>query len=265
MFLDISYLPPEHVKKKLPSMYHQFKDLADVDITKEPMEVGPTTHYTMGGMYVEPDSGAASIPGLFGAGEVTAGVNGSNRLGGNSLSDLIVFGCRAGAGAAAYAKTAPDPVVHDDQVAHWEREILKPFEGKGEDPYAIHRELQETMQSLVGIYREEKDLQEALEKIQDYKRRLVGVRVEGSRMYNPGWHLAWDLRNMLLTSEMTTRAALDRKESRGGHSRLDYPKMDPAYAKHNTRIVNRGGEMMLDRKPLPEMPDDLRKLFEEKT
>ncbi len=264
VFLDIAYLPAEHVKKKLPSMYHQFKDLADVDITREPMEVGPTTHYIMGGMYVEPDTGAGNLPGLFGAGEVTAGVNGSNRLGGNSLSDLIVFGCRAGAGAAAYAKQAPAPVVHDDPIERAGRELLAPFEGKGEDPYALQRELQEAMQSLVGIYREEKDMLKALEKIQELKGRLATVRVDGSRMYNPGWHLSWDLRNMLLCAEAITRSALDRKESRGGHSRLDFPKMDPGHAKHNTRLRKAGETMAIDRKPLPEMPAELKALFEEK-
>ncbi len=263
-FLDISHLPPEYVKKKLPSMYHQFKDLADVDITAGPMEVGPTTHYIMGGITVEPDTGANNVPGLFGAGEVTAGVNGANRLGGNSLSDLIVFGRRAGAGAAEHAKRAAAPVVHDDQIERAARELLAPFEGKGDDPYAIHRELQETMQSLVGIYREEKDMLKALEKVQELKKRTAEAKVDGSRMYNPGWHLAWDLRNLLAVSEMITRSALDRKESRGGHSRLDFPKMDPAHAKHNTRVRRAGEEMAIDRKPLPEMPEELRKLFEEK-
>ncbi len=263
-FLDISHLPAEYVKKKLPSMYHQFKDLADVDITKEPMEVGPTTHYTMGGMYVEPENGAGNVPGLFGAGEVTAGVNGSNRLGGNSLSDLIVFGRRAGAGAAEHAKKAAAPVVRDDQIQAIARAVLAPFEGKGEDPYAIHRELQETMQACVGIFRDEREMLRALEKVQELRRRAASVRVEGSRLYNPGWHLAWDLGNMLLCAEMITRAALDRRESRGGHSRLDHPKMDPAHAKHNTRIRKAGEQMAVDRKPLPEMPEELRRLFEEK-
>jgi succinate dehydrogenase / fumarate reductase flavoprotein subunit len=264
VYLDISYLPKEHVKKKLPSMYHQFKDLADVDITAGPMEVGPTTHYVMGGIFVDPDTGASNVPGIFGAGEVTAGVNGSNRLGGNSLSDLIVFGRRAGAGAAEFAKTAAAPVVHDDQIEQAGKELLAPFEGKGEDPYPIHRELQDTMQSLVGIYREEKEMLKALEKIQELKGRLKNVRVDGSRMFNPGWHLSWDLRNMLTSAEACTRSAIDRKESRGGHSRLDFPAMDPAHAKHNTRVRKSGDQMTLDRKPLPEMPEELKKLFEEK-
>ncbi|MBI3725095.1 fumarate reductase/succinate dehydrogenase flavoprotein subunit [bacterium] len=263
-YLDISYLPEERVKKKLPSMYHQFKDLADVDITKEPMEVGPTTHYAMGGIYVEPDTGANNVPGLFGAGEVTAGVNGANRLGGNSLSDLIVFGQRAGAGAAAFAKSAPAPAFKDEDADKVAKELVAPFEGKGEDPYAIHRDLQESMQSLVGIYREEKDMLKALEKLQELKKRHETVRVDGSRLYNPGWHLAWDLRHMLRLSEGITRCALDRKESRGAHSRLDFPKMDPAYAKHNTRVRLVDGQVVVDRKPLPEMPDELKKLFEEK-
>jgi len=263
-FLDISHLPAEYVKKKLPSMYHQFKDLADVDITAGPMEVGPTTHYIMGGVYVEPDTGANNVTGLFAAGEVSAGVNGSNRLGGNSLSDLLVFGRRAGAGAAEHAKRADAPVVHGYQIDGAGKDLLAPFEGKGEDPYPIHRELQETMQSLVGIYRDEKEMLRAMEKLQELKKRAANVRVDGSRMYNPGWHLAWDLRNLLTVSEMITRSALDRKESRGGHSRLDFPKMDPGHARHNTRVLKRGEEMAIDRKPLPEMPEELKKLFEEK-
>jgi succinate dehydrogenase / fumarate reductase flavoprotein subunit len=265
VFLDVSYLPAEHVKRKLPSMYHQFKDLADVDITKTPMEVGPTTHYMMGGMYVEPETGASNVEGLFGAGEVSAGVNGANRLGGNSLSDLIVFGRRAGAGAAAYAKNASAPSVPSQDIDRTARELVAPFERPGgEDPYAIHRDLQESMQALVGIYREEKELLRAIEKLQELKARAASCRVEGSRMYNPGWHLSWDLRHMLTVAEAIARSAVDRKESRGAHSRLDFPKMDPALASHNTRVRAEGGSMTVSRKPLLEMPPELKALFEEK-
>ena len=264
VFLDVSYLPAEYVKKKLPSMYHQFKDLADVDITAGPMEVGPTTHYIMGGMYVEPDTGAAGVPGLFGAGEVTAGVNGANRLGGNSLSDLIVFGRRAGEGAANLAKTAPEPVVHDEQIKKFSTDLLAYFENKGEDPYAVHRELQSTMQSLIGIFRKEDEMLQALEKIQKLKKRALNVHVEGNRQYNPGWHLAWDLRNMLTVAEAITRSALDRKESRGAHSRLDFPKMDPELGRHNTCARKAGEGLAVTRKPLAPMPPELKALFEEK-
>ncbi|MBI2899458.1 MAG: fumarate reductase/succinate dehydrogenase flavoprotein subunit [Planctomycetes bacterium] len=264
VFLDVSYLPPDHVIKKLPSMYHQFKDLADVDITKEPMEIGPTCHYMMGGVAVDPETQATTVPGLFAAGEVAVGLHGANRLGGNSLSDLLVFGRRAGAGAAEHAKKAPAPVVHDDQIEAPAKEALAPFQGTGEDPHVIHRDLRPQMQTLVGIFREEKELLQALEKIREFRARAANAKADGTRMYNPGWHLALDLRNMLAVCEMVTRSALDRKESRGAHSRLDFPKTDPAHAGHNTRVLRKGEEMVVDRKPLPPMPEELKKLFEEK-
>ena len=264
VFLDISYMPSERVIKKLPSMYHQFKDLADIDITKVPMEVGPTAHYMMGGLRVDAETGATTVPGLYAGGEVTGGMNGANRLGGNSLSDLIVHGRRAGAGGAAFAKTAPPPAVHDDQIFATERELTALFEGKGDDPYAIHRDLQATMDKNVGIFRTEAELLTALEKLKELKKRTAAVRVDGSRMYNPGWHLAWDLRHMLVVAEAITRAALERKESRGAHSRIDHSKMEAAFGKINLAVRKAGEQMEVKRTPVPEMPAELRKLFEEK-
>jgi succinate dehydrogenase flavoprotein subunit len=264
VFLDVSYLPAEHVVKKLPSMYHQFKDLADVDITKEPMEVGPTCHYAMGGVRVDPDSGRTTVPGLFAAGEVSGGMHGANRLGGNSLSDLLVFGRRAGLGAAEAAGKAPAPRIDADATAVAEREILAFFENTGEDPYAIHHDLQEAMQALVGIFRTREDLETSVGRLEEFRARASRARVTGSRLYNPGWHLAFDLRNMIDAAEMVARAALERRESRGAHSRLDFPKADPAFGKVNVAIRRRDGGMEVVRTPLPEMPEDLRKLFEEK-
>jgi succinate dehydrogenase / fumarate reductase flavoprotein subunit len=263
-FLDISYLPAERVKKKLPSMYHQFLELADVDITKTPMEVGPTTHYMMGGMRVDPDTAATTVPGLFAAGEAAAGMHGANRLGGNSLSDLVVFGRRAGAGAAAYAKSlASAPAVAQAEVEAGTREMLEPFERtSGESPYEVHRALQDTMGALVGIYRVESDLKQALEKIEALKARAEKVRVEGSRMYNPGWHLARDLHNMLTVSEAITRAALLRKESRGAHSRLDFPAMDAAQGAVNYCAKKTPAGMNVGPTPLPQMPPELKALFD---
>ena len=264
VFLDVSYLPAEHVVKKLPSMYHQFKDLADVDITKEPMEVGPTCHYAMGGVRVDPDSGRTTVPGLFAAGEVSGGMHGANRLGGNSLSDLLVFGRRAGLGAAEAAGKAPAPRIDADATAVAEREILAFFENTGEDPYAIHHDLQEAMQALVGIFRTREDLETSVGRLEEFRARASRARVTGSRLYNPGWHLAFDLRNMIDAAEMVARAALERRESRGAHSRLDFPKADLAFGKVNIAIRRRDGGMEVVRTPLPEMPEDLRKLFEEK-
>jgi succinate dehydrogenase / fumarate reductase flavoprotein subunit len=263
-FLDISYLPAERVKKKLPSMYHQFLELADVDITKTPMEVGPTTHYMMGGMRVDPDTAATTVPGLFAAGEAAAGMHGANRLGGNSLSDLVVFGRRAGAGAAAYAKAlASAPAVAQAEVEAGTREMLEPFErASGESPYDVHRALQDCMGALVGIYRVESDLKQALEKIEALKARAAKVRVEGSRMYNPGWHLARDLHNMLTVSEAITRAALLRKESRGAHSRLDFPAMDAAQGAVNYCAKKTPSGMNVGPTPLPQMPPELKALFD---
>ncbi|MEO8829515.1 fumarate reductase/succinate dehydrogenase flavoprotein subunit [Lapillicoccus sp.] len=231
VFLDIaSRRSPEEIMKRLPSMHHQFKELADVDITTEPMEVGPTCHYVMGGVEVDPDTGAAArVPGLFAAGEVSGGMHGSNRLGGNSLSDLLVFGNRAGNGAAAYVSGLADarPTVPQEVVDAAAREAVAPFELEGgENPYTLHQELQQTMNDLVGIIRREGEMEQALKAIDDLKARAQHLSVEGHRQFNPGWHLALDLRNMLLVSECVARAALLRRESRGGHTRDDFPAMD---------------------------------------
>ena len=263
-FLDISHKPAEVVKKKLPSMYHQFMEFANIDITKGPMEVGPTVHYVMGGVRVDADTGAATVPGLFAAGESSGGMHGANRLGGNSLSDLLVFGRRAGAGAAAYAAKATAQAPLDPaQVAAAEPELLAPFErSSGPDPYSVHRRLQDTMQSLVGIYRTEQDLKRGVEAIRQLRAETRTVRVEGSRAFNPGWHLARDLDNMLLVSEAIARCALQRKESRGAHARLDYPNLDPALGRVNSVAVREGDEVRVSQSPLPEMPEELRALVD---
>src|SRR5437660_10245829 len=215
-YLDISHKPAEYVKKKLPSMYHQFRELADVDITKGPMEVGPTCHYMMGGIRVDAETAQANVPGMFAVGEAAAGLHGANRLGGNSLSDLLVFGRRAGQAAAEYAKKAGPANADPAQIAEAEREMLAPFDrGAGENPYAVHRDLQEVMQNLVGIFRVEEDVIKALGELEKLKARAARVRVEGSRLFNPGWHLAKDLKSMLTVSEAVARSALARKESRG--------------------------------------------------
>jgi succinate dehydrogenase flavoprotein subunit len=264
-FLDISHKPAEVVKKKLPSMYHQFKDLADVDITKGPMEVGPTCHYIMGGINVDPETQESNVPGLFAAGEAAAGLHGANRLGGNSLSDLLVFGRRAGAAAAEYAKKVAAPAIDDRQIEETERAILTPFENHGgENPYTVHQDLQHTMQSLVGIFRVEADLKQALEELEKLKVRARNLKVEGSRMFNPGWHLAIDLGPMLTCSEAITRSALARQESRGGHSRLDFPQTSSAeWSKQNNVISRDGDRMSLRQVPLPQMPEELRKIVME--
>ena len=263
-FLDISHKPAEYVKKKLPSMYHQFKELADVDITKEPMEVGPTCHYMMGGIRVDADTGQSSIPGLFAAGEAAAGLHGANRLGGNSLSDLLVFGRRAGLAAAEHAKNTPPPALDTAQIDEAERQVLAPFErATGEDPYAIQRDLQQTMQTLVGIFRTEEDLRRALADLDKLKARAANIRVEGSRLYNPGWHLSQELQCMLIVSEAVTRSALARRESRGAHSRIDFPKLDDAWGKKNNVVAKKGGAMTLSEIAIPEMPADLKKILAE--
>jgi succinate dehydrogenase / fumarate reductase flavoprotein subunit len=263
-FLDISHKPAEVVKKKLPSMYHQFMEFANIDITKGPMEVGPTGHYVMGGVRVDADTGAATVPGLFAAGESSGGMHGANRLGGNSLSDLLVFGRRAGAGAAAFAaKTAMPSALDSAQIAAAEREMLEPFERpSGPDPYSIHRKLQDSMQSLVGIFRTEEDLKKGIAAVAELRREAKGMRVEGSRAFNPGWHLAHDLRNLLAISEAVARCALQRKESRGAHARIDYPNLDPALGTVNTVTTMEGDEVRVSQSPLPPMPDELRSLFE---
>ncbi len=263
-YLDISHKPAEVVKKKLPSMYHQFKELADVDITKGPMEVGPTCHYMMGGIKVDAETAASTLPGLYAAGEAAAGLHGANRLGGNSLSDLVVFGRRAGEAAAKYAQSASMPKIDEAQVSAAERELLAPFERQGgESPYAVHRDLQDTMQSLVGIFRVEEDLKKALAELVKLKARAEKVSVEGSRMFNPGWHLAFDLRNMLTVSEAVATAALARRESRGAHSRIDCPETDPVCGKENHIIKDVNGKMSLSTVPKGPLPEDLQKILEE--
>jgi succinate dehydrogenase flavoprotein subunit len=264
VFLDISHKPAEVVKKKLPSMYHQFMEFANIDITKGPMEVGPTGHYVMGGVRVDAETGAATVPGLFAAGESSGGMHGANRLGGNSLSDLLVFGRRAGAGAAAYAAKAPPHTGLDPaQIGAGEREMLEPFErASGPDPYSIHRKLQDSMQSLVGIYRNEEDLTKGIQEVRKLKAEWKTVRVEGSRAFNPGWHLSNDLKNMLLISEAVAACALQRKESRGAHARLDYPNTMPEFGKVNSVVTVDGDDVRISQSPLLPMPDELRSLFE---
>ena len=260
-FLDISHKPPEYVKQKLPSMYHQFKELADVDITKGPMEVGPTCHYMMGGIRVDAETTAASLPGLFAAGESAAGLHGANRLGGNSLSDLVVFGRRAGLEASAFAAKSPAGGIDSGQIAEAEHDMLAPFErGDGENPYTVHRDLQNVMQNLVGIFRTEEDLTTALAELEKLKQRATRLRVEGSRLFNPGWHLARDLKCMLIVSEAVARSALARKESRGAHSRIDCPNPDEQWGKQNNVISREGDQMKLRQIPVKEMPDELREL-----
>jgi succinate dehydrogenase / fumarate reductase flavoprotein subunit len=248
-------------------MYHQFKELAGVDITKEPMEVGPTSHYMNGGIRVDADTTATAVPGLYAAGEVAGGLHGANRLGGNSLSDLVVFGRRAGLHAALHAKNVEGrQAVDSAQVESIGRAILEPFTRSGnENPYSIHAELQETMQSLVGIIRTESELNDALKKIGEFKERARRVRVEGGRTYNPAWHTALDLTALLTVAEGVTMAALERKESRGGHTRDDYPKADPEWGKVNVAVRLKDGMVQVSREPLPPMPDELKRLIEEKS
>jgi succinate dehydrogenase / fumarate reductase, flavoprotein subunit len=262
VYLDISYLPPEHVRRKLPSMYDQFKELADVDITKGPMEIGPTTHYVMGGVRVDPETGASTVPGLFAAGEVSGGMHGANRLGGNSLSDLLVFGQRAGAGAADFAATRELPPHLDPfMVREAERELQAPFDADGgEDPYRLREELQSTMQALVGIYRTEADLEKAIVDIGAIRERAKHVRVVGTRAFNPGWHLVFELRNLIEVSEAVARSALQRTESRGAHSRLDFPDLDEAWGKRNSVVCRDGEAMRVTTAPTAELPSELGEL-----
>jgi len=263
-YLDISHKPAEYVKKKLPSMYHQFKELADVDITKGPMEVGPTCHYMMGGIRVDAETTQSTIPGLFAAGEAAAGLHGSNRLGGNSLSDLLVFGRRAGLAAAEHAKGASAPSVDNSQVDQAEKELLATFSNSGtESPYAVHRDLQEVMQNLVGIYRTKEDLEKALIELEKLRVRAAKASVEGSRLFNPGWHLSYDLKAMLVVSEAVTHSALARTESRGAHSRIDYPNLDPVWEKKHNIIVRESGAMKRRESPLEAMPEELRQILAE--
>jgi succinate dehydrogenase / fumarate reductase, flavoprotein subunit len=263
-FLDISHKPADYVKRKLPSMYHQFLELADVDITKEPMEVGPTCHYMMGGIRVDAETGHSSIPGLFAAGEAAAGLHGANRLGGNSLSDLLVFGRRAGLAAGEHAKRRSTPTIDSSQIADAERQMLLPFDrSEGESPYALHDHLQGVMQNLVGIFRNEEDLRRSLSEIDDLKERTARVRVEGSRLFNPGWHLARDLQSMLTIAEAVARSALARRESRGAHSRIDCPSLDDAWGKMHNVVVKKENTMTLFESSVLEMPDDLKQLLQE--
>jgi succinate dehydrogenase / fumarate reductase, flavoprotein subunit len=263
-YLDISNKPAEYVKRKLPSMYHQFLELADVDITKGPMEVGPTCHYMMGGIRVDAETAETSVLGLFSAGEAAAGLHGANRLGGNSLSDLLVFGRRAGWAAAEHAKKAGTPMIDPAQIEEAERRILAPFErSEGESAYLLHHDLQEIMQNLVGIYRNEEDLLQALSEIEKLKVRAARMRVDGSRMFNPGWHLAQDMQFMLTVSEAVTRSALSRQESRGAHCRLDFPNLDDSWGKKNNVVVKRGATMTLIETPVRDMPDEVKQLLAE--
>ncbi len=272
VFLDIAWIAEkradavEHIKRKLPSMYHQFKELADLDITKEPMEVGPTTHYVMGGIRVDADTQESSIPGLFAAGECAAGINGANRLGGNSLSDLIVFGKRAGEYAAAAARTRSAARLDDRAAEQAMRASVEPFDrgGAGENPYAVQADLQQTMQALVGIVRTEAEMLEALQKLDVLRERASRSGVAGHREFNAGWHTCLDLRNLIDVSEAITRSALERRESRGGHFREDYPDKQPEYGTFNIatrRLAD--GSMQVARVPLPPMPAELAQIVEE--
>jgi succinate dehydrogenase / fumarate reductase flavoprotein subunit len=274
VFLDIAWIAkklpnaPEHIRRKLPSMYHQFKELADIDITKEPMEIGPTTHYVMGGIRVDADSQMSTVPGLFAAGECAAGINGANRLGGNSLSDLLVFGKRAGEYAAKFAKENSRGGIDEAEVEAAAKRALEPFDAArtsgGENPYSIQHDLQETMQKLVGIVRIEDEMRHALTELDRLRARAARVAVPGNREYNPGWHTALDLGNLLTVSEAVTRCAIERKESRGGHFRDDFPDKSPEFATVNI-VVRQAtdGAMELRRVPLPEMPAELKQAIEE--
>jgi succinate dehydrogenase / fumarate reductase flavoprotein subunit len=272
VFLDIAWIKAripnaaEHIKKKLPSMYHQFKQLADIDITQEPMEVGPTTHYIMGGVRVDGDTQMSTVPGLFAAGECAAGINGANRLGGNSLSDIIVFGKRAGEFAAKFAKGQRSGTIDAPQVEEAARVAVEPFERgtKGEGPYQVQYALQEMMQDLVGIVRNETEMKRALDCLKTLRDRARRAGVGGHREYNPGWHAALDLHNLLTVSEAITLSAIERRESRGGHFREDHPDKDAAFGTFN--IVTRkapDGSMEVARAAIPEMPDELKKVIEE--
>jgi len=266
IFLDIaSRRSPEYILSRLPSMHHQFKELADVDITKEPMEIGPTCHYVMGGVEVDPDTAASSVPGLFAAGEVSGGMHGSNRLGGNSLSDLLVFGKRAGDGAADYLESLGDakPAIGQADLDAAVAEAIAPFERTdGESPYEVHAELQQTMNDLVGIIRREQEVKDALAALEKFKERAKALSVPGERAYNPGWHYAQDLRNMLLVAECVAMAALEREESRGGHTREDHPEMSPEWRKVNLILTLKGDTVEMVHQPLPVIRPDLLDLFD---
>lgn len=272
VFLDISWIKEKipnaalHIRRKLPSMYHQFKELAGIDITREPMEVGPTTHYVMGGIRVNADTQMSTVPGLFAAGECAAGINGANRLGGNSLSDLLVFGKRAGEHAAHYAKENAMGQIREEQVKDIARMALEPFgrSGSGEGPFQVQYELQEMMQNFVGIVRLEGEMIQALDGLQKLWNRAQTVGVPGNRDYNPGWHTALDLRHLLTVSEAITRSAIERKESRGGHFRDDYPNKDENFGAINVMTSRDAqGKMQVRREAIPAMPEELKKIIEE--
>jgi len=271
VYLDIAWIKQrlpnaaDYIKRKLPSMYHQFKQLADIDITEQPMEVGPTTHYAMGGIHVDPDTQMSRVPGLFAAGECAAGINGANRLGGNSLSDIVVFGKRAGEFAAKFAKENSLGKIDNDKIDMAAREALRPFERSAvENPYLVQRDLQEIMQDDVGIVRNETEMKSALEHLQTFWERANRADVTGNREFNPGWHTALDLKNLLTVSEAITLAALERKESRGAQFREDYPNKDERFSKVNTMISKASdGSMQVRLEPLPEMPDYLKQVIEE--
>jgi succinate dehydrogenase / fumarate reductase flavoprotein subunit len=270
IFLDIaSRRTPEFIRKRLPSMYHQFKELADVDITAEPMEIGPTCHYVMGGVEVDADTQESAVTGLYAVGECSGGMHGSNRLGGNSLGDLLVFGKLAGEAATTYVNGLGEarPKIADADLKAASESALAPFEVQGgENPYTIQSDLQQSMNDLVGIIRDGAELEQSLQAIEKFKERAKTMVVEGHRQYNPGWHLAIDLRNMLIVSESIAKAALAREESRGGHTRNDFPQTDhDVWGKKNLIVTlnDSGDGVVLDEKPLPVMPDELKKYFEE--
>jgi succinate dehydrogenase / fumarate reductase flavoprotein subunit len=266
VFLDVSSrLPAAEILRKLPSMYHQFKELADVDITKEPMEVGPAQHYVMGGVEVDADTAESCVPGLFAAGEVSGGMHGSNRLGGNSLSDLLVFGRRAGLGAAAYLDRlgGKRPVCDEGAVEAAHAEALSPLQRPaGENPYAVHSEVQDTMSSLVGIIRTETEIKQALAELEKLAERAAQVSAAGGSAYNPGWHLALDMRNIMLMAQCVAQAALERQESRGGHTRDDYPGMRPDWRKVNLVCALDDSKITISKQPVPAMREDLMALFD---
>ena len=263
-YLEVMHLGADTIKKKLPSMYEQFLRLADVDITREPMEVAPTIHYAMGGLWVEPETGATTVPGLFAAGEAAAGLHGANRLGGNSLSDLLVFGRRAGAAAATYQRDVTRGNLHERQIAEEQELLLKPFQSEGkENPYLLQQELQTAMQEGASLARDERGLKTCLKKVLELQRRVEMVHVPGSRRYNPGWHTTRDLRFMLTIAEAIVRAALERKESRGAHWRLDYLEKDAKLGRVNYIAYSDSGRMRLKTRPVPEMPHELSRLFGE--
>jgi succinate dehydrogenase flavoprotein subunit len=266
VFLDIaSRRPAEEILRRLPSMYHQFKELADVDITKEPMEVGPAQHYVMGGVEVDPDTAASIVPGLFAAGEVSGGMHGSNRLGGNSLSDLLVFGRRAGAGAVAYLDSLDSarPAASDAELEKARAEALAPLERSGgENPYTVHAEVQQTMSDLVGIIRKEDEIKTALAELEKLRARAANVSAEGGAAYNPGWHLALDLRNIMLIADCVAQAALERQESRGGHTRDDFPQMSAEWRKVTLICSLEGDRVAIKQRPMAPMREDLFALFD---